>query len=656
MAEDKSIKHLTDKVQEGNSDLKIIREKLVGDIEKKKVFEKEEKVEKKKRDDAFKGTLIGGLLEVKNSLTKGFKGLSKSLDKGFSGKFLIGAGLVAGVLAAPFIAISAFVTQLNNEFKAIRGLFTILRKKFKSIRKITNFIPKLLSNIEDGLKGVTEVFSKIGSRIRKVFKAFSGSKSFMAGFGKIGNIAKVFGSIMGKVFLPVTVVMAIWDAIKGFTQTEGNIAQKVVGALASVIDGMFGGLVRMLSKVVTWLLDLLGFDKLSAILGDTVDSILGVFSGIKDIIMGVFGGDTSMIKGGINKVFDGIVDALLFPINAVWSFIQDIFDFANIDLPDLNIAGYIKGSFGSWWEGVKTWFTNSFDFSTMQEAIASALNIAVFIPNTLMTLGGRIVSWIAGVFGFDNFKADLDVFLETFSLGDLVMGTAESIFDFFKGILDFDFMSAIKSIPGAESVLKFLGIGEESAPKKSELDKIAEEKLKLAEKIRSLEADVADDSWFETKKGRLEDIEELKKAREQMSTLESTEKSINDRAGDLISQVHMLDSGEVLSSDELDKTKANSTDVKELSARKKIEIEKLIGSRSKTEYLPTIPLNATSRLGGLDDNLGSEIATNNNLKSNQTSSVTPIVNAPNVNAPTTSSNVSVINAMLPDDNSLSPSW
>ena len=81
-----------------------------------------------------------------------------------------------------------------------------------------------------------------------------------------------------------------------------------------------------------------------------------------------------------------------------------------------------------------------------------------------------------------------------FKLSDFLFGP-EGIFTkivgYFKRILDFDFVGAIRGIPGAEAVLEFLGVIPEK--EKSLEEKIAEKEKELAEQ----QVDVADEGAYD---------------------------------------------------------------------------------------------------------------------------------------------------------------
>ena len=82
-----------------------------------------------------------------------------------------------------------------------------------------------------------------------------------------------------------------------------------------------------------------------------------------------------------------------------------------------------------------------------------------------------VTSWLLDLFGFGK-EAQAVANAKNFSLGDMVFNAIESIWEWFKGLLDIDVTSIAKSIPGMSTLLGWMGIGSEKETKKqTELDK-----------------------------------------------------------------------------------------------------------------------------------------------------------------------------------------
>ena len=110
------------------------------------------------------------------------------------------------------------------------------------------------------------MFSAIGNSVTSV--AAMGAEGGV--IGKILGFAKGFGATLGKLFLPITIVIGVFDSITGFIdgfkESEGN------NILSKFIDGIGGGLGKLtgnllgipldlLKSGVSWIVGAMGFDK-----------------------------------------------------------------------------------------------------------------------------------------------------------------------------------------------------------------------------------------------------------------------------------------------------------------------------------------------------------------------------------------------------------
>ena len=77
--------------------------------------------------------------------------------------------------------------------------------------------------------------------------------------------------------------------------------------------------------------------------------IMFPFKLIFEMIKGIFGGETDF--GGLFEVclgtrvmaiFEGLIDIITAPFNMIYGLIQDIFSFVGFELPDFDLAEFIK--------------------------------------------------------------------------------------------------------------------------------------------------------------------------------------------------------------------------------------------------------------------------------------------------------------------------
>ena len=332
------------------------------------------------RDTVFE-SIASGIIGMQDALKNGLANLK---DKG-----LLGLGMLAGLVAAPFIAISAFFTQLGAEVRVLDKLLGGgLSRFFQPLIKFFRGIEDIFSKAGTGqfLKGDTiKIFGKYADdvalfigRIKAIFKplmdAAKGSTQFMQGFSKITTFASTIGKVLGKIFLPITIIMGIFDfvsgAIDGFKNEEGGMVAKLTAGIRegiiSLVDGLIGGLIRLLTGALAFILEFLGLDQFAASIRQNVDEaiegIYEAFRGVFDIIKGIFTLDFALVGDGIASIFTGVVELMTAPFDMIYGLIKDVFSFFGFELPEFDLADTILGFVGAAYDFVKNKVKGFFSF------------------------------------------------------------------------------------------------------------------------------------------------------------------------------------------------------------------------------------------------------------------------------------------------------
>ena len=81
-----------------------------------------------------------------------------------------------------------------------------------------------------------------------------------------------------------------------------------------------------------------------------------------------------------------------------------------------------------------------------------------FIPDLVL----KLVGFVAGLFGFDDFKAKVGKLDPIQFIADGIKSLFDAIGNFFSDIFNFDYTGFLKGIPGVGKVLSFLGMGDDS--------------------------------------------------------------------------------------------------------------------------------------------------------------------------------------------------
>jgi hypothetical protein len=273
------------------------------------------------------GAKMGDLFKMfKNSnfVTKITEGFTKILDigKNFGAK-------VSGIFTSikSFFTQSEFITDIVNAFKNVAA-------KFKGVKDLVMGIGK----VGAGASEAVGLFGKIFAPFSKFFSSIAQiAPRFLA-------LGKAFGSLAGKLAIPITIILGIWDSITGFIDgfknTEGTMLDKIVGGLkgglSKLVEGLIGGLLDMLKGAVSWIAKALGFDGIAAaldsfsfseilgkLIGNLVDGVVGFFTDQFAVFKVLFDNIKKMFSGEIDfktlflELLGGIIRTLLAPVNAI---------------------------------------------------------------------------------------------------------------------------------------------------------------------------------------------------------------------------------------------------------------------------------------------------------------------------------------------------
>ena len=158
--------------------------------------------------------------------------------------------------------------------KPLTNFGTFMKDKFKAIRNFfdpTGLLAKIFRPLTEGIKTVGGVFAKIGTAFGSLFGAF-----------------RAFGAVLGRIFIPIGIIMSVVDtitgAIDGFTGESGSIVDKILGGIFGAYKGLINGLIMMpldlLKDGISWIAEKLGFENFSEMLDSF--SFKDLFSNMMD--------------------------------------------------------------------------------------------------------------------------------------------------------------------------------------------------------------------------------------------------------------------------------------------------------------------------------------------------------------------------------------
>ena len=260
--------------------------------------------------------------------------------------------------------ITRLIDSVTDFFRGIGTRVTAITKFFRTNRAI-GFVTKAVS---DAFKVITRTLRPIFNTIKGLFSG--------AGLGILdkilGPLKLVFRTI-GRLFLPITLILGVIDGVQGFMKEfgeTGSILDGIRGAVVGIVDGFIGGLVRLIGSAIEWILGFFGLDNLGKSINEKInqlmDSFLGIIGGITDLISGLFSFDGERIMKGLGAIFSGVggffANILSLPIDLAVNFIKDLFGFGNPDKP-FSLKTWLfggdgeKGLIGRIWDSIKSVFT-----------------------------------------------------------------------------------------------------------------------------------------------------------------------------------------------------------------------------------------------------------------------------------------------------------
>jgi len=302
------------------------------------------------------------------SIADNIQGLSEGLNNfkpEESGMGLLAPlGIIGGIIAA---FVGGFVKSIKDQIAAIKMVTGPAFKTFGEIgTKISTFLKDVGTRLKNlftfsftaiteskPIKFISESVGKFTRGIKSIGTSISGffgsiigatqSVGAMTGeagvIGKIMGFARTFGSTLGKLFLPITVVIGAFDLITGFIdgwkESDGDsIVSKFIdavgGGLGKLIGNLIGIPLDLLKDGVSWIMGKLGFKDAEKVLdsfsfadlifkivkapfnlvSDAVDYIMGVFTGennpIEDILSGI-----SNVAAAAKNLLKGILRSIL---------------------------------------------------------------------------------------------------------------------------------------------------------------------------------------------------------------------------------------------------------------------------------------------------------------------------------------------------------
>ena len=218
------------------------------------------------------------------------------------------------------------------------GVVGYIRSIFKPLRGIAN-----------GLKGVGALVTKLPV-LGLISNFFIGSAKAVGGVAKA---ASPFLRLLKNLFLPLTIIIGVFDTIKGAISgfkedDEATLGEKILNAIQGGLTGLVNSIIGIPLDLVVSLINFVaskfGFEdglipedmKPSVLLAKVIAFPFDALKAAIDFVKGIFTDPVQTIKDLFTSVFgeEGILNFLVKPLEPVFNFIKKIFDF--------DFMGFIK--------------------------------------------------------------------------------------------------------------------------------------------------------------------------------------------------------------------------------------------------------------------------------------------------------------------------
>lgn len=230
---------------------------------------------------AFRQTFTG-ILNILDDLVQPFKTL-------FSGDSVIMQRLTGFFMGIIKIFTFPFEPIVDDFGKGIKSIFGASDDGL-------SFFQRVLNSIKSIFDPLTDAVNKTLGMIKSAFSIFSEGSDFMRILGNIGRV-------IGRLFLPFTVIMTAFDTVKGMIAgyEEGGFIGAALGGIEGFFNSIIGAPLDLLRRAVAFILEKFGFADAA--------SFLRSFN-FQDIITDIIYSPLELIKRAINGVIESIASAI----------------------------------------------------------------------------------------------------------------------------------------------------------------------------------------------------------------------------------------------------------------------------------------------------------------------------------------------------------
>ena len=504
---------------EGIKTPRLIEEQLKAE-KLKDAWEKKQAGEEKRLKLLDQGAPLDAL--AKDMGSKSFDGIKKFL--GATTLFFIGVlgvlkllqnkkfrdgvmGFFNGVKTV-FENIGSFWDAVKDNIKGLPMVGVTVAASFKKLTgpkgPLTKFAASVGTYADDGVRAVSKMFGAGGGppgtkggigikallgKLRGIFKPITAFAGTLAKLPIVSSVTKFFAvggglfKMLGKLFLPLTIIIGIWDTIKGAfagysesseTTWTGKIIDAIGGGIKGLINSLIGVPLDFLKSALGWILGKFGFtgaedalkdfsfaEEFGKIIDKIFDGVKAAIEWVKDLFTDPVAALTTLWTGLVGE--GGLFDILWAPIEGAIGWIKELFpDWETVKAGILTLlkfttpVGWLYMLITGPLKGAIAWVKEIFpSWETVKAGILTLLKFGTPAGwlYTLITgpLSGAI-EWIEGLIpSWEDLKAGFTEALGFAGEGanwllEIITKPFKGIFDFIGKIFDFDFLGVVKKL------------------------------------------------------------------------------------------------------------------------------------------------------------------------------------------------------------------
>lgn len=361
------------------------------------------------------------------------------------GVFSTVGSLLRGIASIVQFGVSTVVTAFGVGVKLIMGAFSVIKTGFTVVGGLAKGVGAVIGLVTSGVSklvgGIFKIVGFVFSMVQSIGKVASASASFMKLFGPIFNFAAGIGTTLGKIFLPISILMGIFDFVSGFIDgysIEGTPAAKITNGikegLVSLFDGIFGMPLRMIGAGIAIVANYLGFD-----FGATIEQSINAFvENVKDFIRKGFDLIKGLITGNVSfsDILNRVSNLLKGLVEGTWKWFKGLFQFTPSFLPEGTdrVVDIIKGLADGLW----SWFKGLFLFTENIITTADAIKPVDGVVGIIKGLAEGLWGWFKGLFQFTADTTKLaDVMKPVDGVAGILRNLVQGAFNYLKSLFVF---------------------------------------------------------------------------------------------------------------------------------------------------------------------------------------------------------------------------